>query len=127
MTEQFDLLTVPESPLPALEAARRRIEVIESAPPCYLKFTVDRTSMSEIYVRVAPGTKPKDVPQAVIKSACRKMHDSDWGFGSDHDYSAYNGKPCDAKEAETYAVEDATGIKCLRAEVARLEKESIRK
>ena len=125
MSEQPELITVHETPLPALLQARKELKAIESAIPSYLKFTVERTSISEIYIRVAPGTNPKDVPRALLKNAAIKLADSDWGYGSDHRYLAYDGRRIDAVVAETYPIEDATGIEQLRAEVARLEKEAV--
>lgn len=88
---------------------------------------MERTSRSEIYVRVIPGTKPKDVPDSVIEEAARELDDSDWGFGSEHEYSGYNGRPVDADEAEAYSPEDATGLEQLRDEVARLESAALAK
>ncbi len=127
MTTDQDLFTPPPSEPPALEKARRKLEAIESEPPCYLKFDVERTSRSEVYIRVIPGTKPKDVPRGIIEKAARELDDSDWGYGNDHEFSGYNGKEVDADEAETYAVEDATGIEALWLEVARLEAEELKR
>jgi len=55
------------------------------------------------------------------------LDDSDWGY--DHDFSGYNGKPCDSDEAETYAVHDGIGsaIKAAREKVEQLEREEMKK
>lgn len=120
-----ELFSIPPTPLPPLEAARRKLAAIESAPPCYLKFDVERTSRSEVYIRVIPGTLPKDVPRSIVEDAARELDSSDWGYGSDDDFSGFNGRPVDADEAESYGPIDATGLDAIRAKVERLEKETL--
>lgn len=118
-----DLIKVEETPLPPLEAARKKLAAIEDAPPCYLKFQVERTSASEVYIRVVPGTKAKEVASQIIEQAAKELSDCDWC--DSHEYEWHSGYSVKASEAETYSITDATGIAELRKEVARLEAEKL--
>lgn len=124
MSEQPGLMNVAETPLPPLEAARKKLAAIEDVPPCYLKFEVERVSASEVYIRLAQGTKAKDVPFRVIEQAAKGLSDDDWGWR--HEYEGHSGKPAEASEAEGHKITDATGIAELRKEVARLEAEKLK-
>jgi len=120
---QPDLITVPETPLPSLEVARRKLAAIELAAKVYLKIDVERTCGSEVYIRVLSGTTPEDVPQHVIDSAARRLGSCDWDYP---EYYKRNGREVDASEAEYYEVEDATGLDATRSDVARLEREALK-
>lgn len=116
-----ELFTVPES-IDRLAAARRRYEAAEAAPAEYLKITVERIQITDIYVKVLPGTKAKDIPTKLIEQEARKCENCDWDTGPVCIDSA---QTVPEKEAVIYSLLDMhkQAVEQAKAELAAEERE----
>jgi len=123
-----DLFPNTASEPPMIYRLRSELERVTDGA-IFVKMDVERTSRSEIYVKLPAGMDAKKIPQRLIDEECREIDDTDWGLGADHDYSAYNAREVSEDEATQYHHLDLCEKRAdqLREQIAKLERDEIAK
>jgi hypothetical protein len=121
-----DLFPDTASEPPLIHRLRNELERVTDGA-IFVKMDVERTSRSEIYVKLPAGMDAKKIPQRLIEEECSEIYDTDWGLGADHDYSAFNAREVGEDEATQYHYLDLCEQHAdqLRKQIAKLGREEI--